>query len=93
MDTVLLWAFLIAQLVKNPHAMQEALVQFLGWEDLLEKGKATPPVVLGFPCGSAGKESTCNGRGLGSVPELGRALEKGKSTHSSSLAWRIPWMV
>jgi len=44
----------------------------------------------GFPCGSPGKESTCNGRDLGSVPELGRSLEKGKSTHSSSLAWRIP---
>ena len=32
------WAFLVAQLVKNPPAMQEAPVQFLGWEDLLEKG-------------------------------------------------------
>ena len=28
----------IAQLVKNPPAMQETLVQFLGWEDLLKKG-------------------------------------------------------
>ena len=32
------WASLIAQLVKNPPAMQETLVQFLGWEDPLEKG-------------------------------------------------------
>ena len=32
------WASLIAQLVKNPPAMQETLVQFLSWEDLLEKG-------------------------------------------------------
>ena len=31
---------MIAQLVKNPTAMQEILVQFLGWEDPLEKGKA-----------------------------------------------------
>ena len=31
-------AFLTAQLVKNPPAMQEILVQFLGWEDPLEKG-------------------------------------------------------
>ena len=30
-------AFLIAQLIKNPPALQET-VQFLGWEDLLEKG-------------------------------------------------------
>ena len=35
------WASLIAQSVKNPPAMQETLVQFLDWEDLLEKGKAT----------------------------------------------------
>ena len=32
------WAFLVAQLVKNPPAMQETLVWFLGWEDPLEKG-------------------------------------------------------
>ena len=32
------WASLVAQLVKNPPAMQETLVQFLGQEDLLEKG-------------------------------------------------------
>ena len=31
-------SFLVAQLVKNLPAMQESLVQFLGWEDLLEKG-------------------------------------------------------
>ena len=28
----------LSQLVMNPPAMQETLVQFLGWEDLLEKG-------------------------------------------------------
>ena len=32
------WASLVAQLVKNPPALQETLVQFLGWEDPLEKG-------------------------------------------------------
>ena len=46
------WASLVAQLVKNPLAMQETWVGSLGWEDPLEKGKAT---------------------------------------HSSILAWRIPW--
>ena len=35
-------ASLIAQLVKNLPAMQETLVRFLGKEDALEKGKATP---------------------------------------------------
>ena len=43
----------IAQLVKNLPAMGETLVQFLGWEDPLEKEMAT---------------------------------------HSSTLAWKIPWM-
>ena len=47
-----LWAFLVAQLVKNLRAMQETWVWSLGWEDPLEKEKAT---------------------------------------HSSILAWRIPW--
>ena len=35
------WASLVAQLVKNPPAMWETWVQSLGWEDALEKGKAT----------------------------------------------------
>ena len=35
------WAFLVAQLVRNPSAMRETWVQSLGWEDTLEKGKAT----------------------------------------------------
>ena len=46
------WASLVALLVKNLPAMQETWVRSLGWEDPLEKGKAT---------------------------------------HSSILAWRIPW--
>ena len=48
------WAFLIAQLVKTSPAIQETPVPFLGWEDPLEKGKAT---------------------------------------HSTILAWKIPWTV
>ena len=46
------WASLVVKLVKNPPAMWETWVRSLGWEDPLEKGKAT---------------------------------------HSSILAWRIPW--
>ena len=34
----------LAQLVKNLPAMRETWVQSLGWEDRLEKGKATTPV-------------------------------------------------
>ena len=42
------WASLVAQLVKNPPAMQETWVQSLGWEDLLEKTKATHPSILAW---------------------------------------------
>ena len=42
-------ASLIAQLVKNPPAMQETPGQFLGWEDPPEKGKATHSSILGLP--------------------------------------------
>ena len=37
----LIWASLLAQLVKNLPAMRETWVRSLGWEDPLEKGKAT----------------------------------------------------
>ena len=39
-------ASLIAQLVKNLPAMRETWVQSLGWEDPLERGKATPSSIL-----------------------------------------------
>ena len=41
-------ASLVAQLVKNPPAMQETWVQSLGWEDPLEKGKATHSSILAW---------------------------------------------
>ena len=44
---------------------------------------------MGFPCGSTGKESTCNAGDLGWEDPL----EKGKVTHSSILAYRIPWTI
>ena len=47
----------------------------------------------GFPGSSAGKESACNVRDLGSIPGLGRSPGEGKAPHSSIPAWRIPWTV
>ena len=38
----------MAQLVKNPPAMWETWVPFLGWEDSLEKGKATHSSILAW---------------------------------------------
>ena len=59
--------------------MQEIPVQFLGQEDLLGKDRLPTPVFLGFPCGSAGKESACNAGDLGLIPGLGRSPGEGIS--------------
>ena len=48
--------------------------------------------ILSFPGGSELKASASNAGDLGSIPGLGRSLEKEMVTHSSILAWRIPWM-
>ena len=40
------WASFVAQLVKNPPTVRETWVRFLGWEDPLEKGKATNSSIL-----------------------------------------------
>ena len=42
------WTLLMAQLVKNPSAMQETWVRSLGWEDPLENGKATHSSILAW---------------------------------------------
>ena len=42
------WASLVAQLVKNLPAMRETWVPSLGWENLLEKGKATHSSILAW---------------------------------------------
>ena len=41
-------ASLIAQLVKSPPAIRETWVRSLGWEDPLEKGKATHASILAW---------------------------------------------
>ena len=47
--------------------------------------------IRGFPGGSDGKESTCSAGDLGSIAGWEDHLEEGMATHSSILAWRIPW--
>ena len=42
------WTSLVAQLAKNPSAMWESWLRSLGWEDPLEKGKATHSGVLAW---------------------------------------------
>ena len=53
------------------------------------------PIFLGFPYGSAGKESACNAGNVGMIPGLGRSPGEGKPT---SVFWpgefhglRSPW--
>ena len=54
---------------------------------------ASFPRRLGFLDGSDGKASACNA-GKPWVQSLGQEdpLEKEMATHSSNLAWKIPWM-
>ena len=51
----------------------------------------TPSYDLGFPDSWVGKESACNAGDPGLIPGLGRSPGEGMATHSSFLAWRIPW--
>ena len=44
----------------------------------------------GLPCWLSSK-SAGNTRDVGLIPALGRSLEEELATHSSILAWRIPW--
>ena len=46
----------------------------------------------GFLGGSNGKEPACNVGDLSLIPGWEDPLEKDMATHSSILAWRIPWM-
>ena len=46
---------------------------------------------MGFPGGSDGEEFACNAGDPGSTPRSDGPLEEGMATHSSIIAWRIPW--
>ena len=48
------------------------------WKIHWRRDRLPIPVFLGFPCGSAGKESACNVGDLGSTPGLGRSPGEGK---------------
>ena len=46
--------------------------------------------MVDFPGGSDGKASAYNAGDPGSIPGLGRSLQKEMATHFSILAWKIP---
>ena len=95
------WASLVAQMVKNPPAVQETWVQSLGWEDSFPgEGNGYP---LQYSCLENSMDrgawwATVHGVSM-SQTQLSdftftfhfHALEKEMATHSSTLAWRIPW--
>ena len=72
-------ASLIAQLVKI--RLQCRRPWFDSWVGKIcwRRDRLPTPVFLGFPCGSAGKESACNAGELGSIPGLGKSPGEGKS--------------
>ena len=47
---------------------------------------------MGFPVGSDGKASAHSAGDPGLIPGSGDPLQKEMATHSSTLAWKIPWM-
>ena len=82
-------ASLVAQLVKNLPAMQEALVQFLVGKIPWRRDRLPTPVFMGFLGGSDGKESPAMRETW--VWSLGweDPLKESLATHSSIFAWRI----
>ena len=83
----------MAQLVKNLVAMRQGCVRSLGWENPLEKGKATHSSIYWASLVAQTVKRLPVMRET-RVQSLGRedALEKETATHSSTLAWKIPWM-
>ena len=49
-------------------------------------------ILQGFPGGSDHKSSACSEGDPGLIPGLGRSPGEGMATHSSILAWKIPWV-
>ena len=78
---------LVAQLVKNPPAMQETPVQFLDPEDPLEKGYSLTSLVT-----VTQMVQNLLAMQQAWIRSLGweNSLEEGMATHSSTLFWRIP---
>ena len=61
------WASLVAQLVKNPLAMQETWVRSLDWEDPLEKGTVTHSSILAWKIPRAEEPGRLQSMGLQSI--------------------------
>ena len=91
---VLRGASLLAQMGRNPPAMQGTRFQFLDRKDPLEKEQATHSCIL-YSWFSPVAQTVKNLPAMQEtwVQSLGQEdpLKEGMATHSSILAWRIPW--
>ena len=81
-------ASLVARLVKNLPAMQETLVQFLGWDDPVEKGQATHSKMFVLLWWLKWLRIRLH---VGDLGFLGwdDPLRESMATHSNILTWRI----
>ena len=70
---------LITQLVKNHQQCRRPWFNSWVRKILWRWGSLPTPVFLGFPCGSAGKQSACNVEDLSLIPSLGRSPGEWKS--------------
>ena len=92
------WVSLVAQLVKNPSAMQETLVRFLGHPDSIPGLGRSPREGIGYP--QQYSRAFLVAQMIKNLPAMQEnwvqslgwedPLEKGTATHSRILAWRIP---
>ena len=80
---------LSALLFQSYHQVGRVMGRVLGAMTIPGRLSSNINTQRGFPCGSAGKESTYNAGDLGWEDPL----EEGKAIHSSILAWRSPWTV
>ena len=74
---------------------ESACPRFDSWVGKIRwrRDRLSTPVFMGFPGGSAGKESTWDAGDLGSIPGLGRSPGEGKGYALQYSAWRIPWTI
>ena len=77
-------------MVKNPSAMQQTLVWFMGKEDPWKSDRLPTPIFLDFLVAQMVKNPPTTWETWAQSLGWEDPLEKGMATHSRILAWRIP---
>ena len=80
--SILWWSVLVTVQLLHPYKTTGKTIPLTRWIFVVKVMSLLfnmlSMLVMGFPCGSAGKESACNAGDLGSVPRLGRSPGEGK---------------